>query len=187
MALRLRPFISAEERCSPGSNCWAQFLCGDGPGGGGKHGLVAGDPQQHSSEVICCEQGIDNAADAMNGSGHLRIRTQAADGGVVVEIEDDGGGIPPNAVGQVFDPFFTTKAPGQGTGLGLNIVFNMIRGMGGRIEVESEPGQTVFRVWLPVRRPDGEPGSEPDSESGSEIGSETPSDADNQEGAPRGR
>lgn len=116
---------------------------------------------------------IDNAADAMNGSGHLRIRTRAAEGGVVVEIEDDGGGIPPDAVGKVFDPFFTTKAPGQGTGLGLNIVFNMIRGMGGRIEVESEPGRTVFRVWLPVRRPESEPAGEPEGEATVETGGET--------------
>lgn len=107
---------------------------------------------------------IDNAADAMNGTGRLTIRTRAASGGgdgvavagVCVEIEDDGGGIPPGAVGKVFEPFFTTKPPGQGTGLGLNIVFNMIRGMGGRIEVASEPGCTVFRVWLPVRGPDAE-------------------------------
>ncbi|WP_211320712.1 sensor histidine kinase [Arthrobacter livingstonensis] len=97
---------------------------------------------------------IDNAADAMNGSGHLRIRTRAAEGGVAVEIEDDGNGIPPEVLGKVFDPFFTTKPPGQGTGLGLNIVFNMIRGTGGRIDVQSAPGRTVFRVWLPPRRPD---------------------------------
>ncbi len=101
---------------------------------------------------------IDNAADAMDGTGRLTIRTRAASdagvAGVCVEIEDDGGGIPPEAVGKVFEPFFTTKPPGQGTGLGLNIVFNMIRGMGGHIDVVSRPGCTVFRVWLPVRRPD---------------------------------
>ncbi|MBP2411967.1 PAS domain S-box-containing protein [Arthrobacter stackebrandtii] len=96
---------------------------------------------------------IDNAADAMGGTGRLTIRTRAASGGVCVEIEDDGGGIPPDAVAKVFEPFFTTKPPGQGTGLGLNIVFNMIRGMGGHIEVASEPGCTIFRVWLPVRPP----------------------------------
>lgn len=97
---------------------------------------------------------IDNAADAINGTGRLTIRTRAADGGVRVEIEDDGGGIPPDAVGKVFDPCFTPKAPGQGTGLGLEIVFNMVRGMGGHIEVQSEPGCTILRVWLPLRTPD---------------------------------
>ncbi|WP_417215196.1 PAS domain S-box protein [Arthrobacter sp.] len=111
---------------------------------------------------------IDNAADALDGSGHLIIRTRAADGGVAVEIEDDGPGIAPEAIGQVFDPFFTTKAPGHGTGLGLNIVFNMIRGTGGTIDVQSVPGRTVFRIWLPPRRPateqppdDPPPGSQP--------------------------
>lgn len=97
---------------------------------------------------------IDNAADSMSGSGRLTIRTRPADDGVVVEIEDDGPGIPSEVLGKVFDPFFTTKPPGQGTGLGLNIVFNMIRGMGGAIDVQSAPGCTVFRVWLPLHRPD---------------------------------
>lgn len=101
---------------------------------------------------------IDNAADAMSGSGRLTIRTRAAAGGVAVEIQDDGGGIPPGALGKVFDPFFTTKPPGQGTGLGLNIVFNMIRGTGGTIDVQSVPGRTVFRVWLPLQRPAAAPG-----------------------------
>ncbi|AIY03250.1 histidine kinase [Arthrobacter sp. PAMC 25486] len=103
---------------------------------------------------------IDNAADAMDGTGRLTIRTRAASGGVCVEIADDGAGIPPEVVGKVFDPFFTTKPPGKGTGLGLNIVFNMVRGMGGHIDVASEPGCTVFRVWLPLRPPDAEPSAE---------------------------
>lgn len=96
---------------------------------------------------------IDNAADALGGSGSLTIRTRAEREGVAVEIEDDGPGIDPATVGKVFDPFFTTKPPGQGTGLGLNIVFNTIRGTGGTIDVHSVPGCTVFRVWLPPRRP----------------------------------
>ncbi|MGB3411034.1 MAG: PAS domain S-box protein [Microthrixaceae bacterium] len=95
---------------------------------------------------------IDNAVDAMDGSGHLVIRTSAEDGWVVVEIEDDGPGIEPEYLDKVFDPFFTTKLPGQGTGLGLNIVFNIVRGSGGHIEVRSESGKTVFRVRIPVRR-----------------------------------
>ncbi len=96
---------------------------------------------------------IDNAVDAMAGSGHLVVRTRADDGSVVVEVEDDGPGIDAADVAKVFDPFFTTKLPGQGTGLGLNIAFNIVHGSGGQIEVSSRPGQTVFRVRLPVRQP----------------------------------
>ena len=95
---------------------------------------------------------IDNAADAMGGSGHLMITTSADDGWVVVEIEDDGPGIADDLIDKVFEPFLTTKGPGKGTGLGLNIVFNIIRGSGGHIDVRSKPGSTVFRVRLPVRR-----------------------------------
>jgi PAS domain S-box-containing protein len=95
---------------------------------------------------------IDNAADAMDGSGHLTIRTCADEDLIVVEIEDDGPGIAAEHIGKVFDPFFTTKQPGQGTGLGLNIVFNIVRSFGGQIDVRSEPGSTVFRVRIPIRR-----------------------------------
>lgn len=101
---------------------------------------------------------IDNAVDAMEGSGHLVIRTRPLAGGagaaegVVVELEDDGPGIPAEIIDKVFDPFFTTKGPGRGTGLGLSIVFNMIRGSGGRVTVRSHPGSTVFHVELPLHR-----------------------------------
>ncbi|GAA3767300.1 hypothetical protein GCM10022240_19610 [Microbacterium kribbense] len=95
---------------------------------------------------------IDNAIDAMGGTGHLEIRTSRTDTGVAVEIEDDGPGIPSEILDKIFDPFFTTKGPGSGTGLGLNIVFNIIRGSGGHIDVRSRPGRTVFRVELPLRR-----------------------------------
>lgn len=95
---------------------------------------------------------IDNAVDAMGGNGRLVIRTAPADQGVLVEIEDDGPGIPTDIVDKVFDPFFTTKGPGHGTGLGLNISFNIIRGSGGTIDVDSRPGRTVFQVRLPLHR-----------------------------------
>jgi PAS domain S-box-containing protein len=100
---------------------------------------------------------IDNAVDAMDGQGHLIIRTRADAGDVVVEIEDDGPGIAADHVDHVFDPFFTTKLPGQGTGLGLNISYNIVRGSGGEISVESRPGSTVFRVRLPAHHPDYRP------------------------------
>jgi signal transduction histidine kinase len=93
---------------------------------------------------------LDNAIDAMGGHGNITIRTRHEDGFAVVEIEDDGPGIPADVQARVFDPFFTTKAPGQGTGLGLStshaIVVDKHKGA---MRVESRPGQTRFIVSLP--------------------------------------
>jgi PAS domain S-box-containing protein len=95
---------------------------------------------------------IDNAADATNDAGTITIRTRRVDDLVVVEIEDDGCGIRDENVSRVFEPFFTTKPQGQGTGLGLDIVWRIVtEEHGGGIEVESRPGRTVFRVSLPIR------------------------------------
>jgi predicted CoA-binding protein len=94
---------------------------------------------------------IDNALDAMAGRGTLTLRTRAEDGRIVVELEDDGPGIPPEIQGRVFDPFFTTKAPGKGTGLGLEISYRIVVDRHrGDIKVFSRPGRTTFRVTLPV-------------------------------------
>ena len=96
---------------------------------------------------------IDNAVDALDGAGTLKLRAFRNGDDVVVEIEDDGPGIPADVVGRVFDPFFTTKEPGKGTGLGLNISHNIVvQVLGGRFEVVSAPGRTVFAVALPVER-----------------------------------
>jgi signal transduction histidine kinase len=103
---------------------------------------------------------IDNAVEATGGSGTLVLRTSHNGDRVVVELEDDGPGMPPDVVDRVFDPFFTTKAPGSGTGLGLNISHNIVvRQHAGDISVSSRPGCTRFRVELPIvhpRPPDGE-------------------------------
>ena len=89
---------------------------------------------------------IDNAIDAMDGEGTLIVRTRHEDPWVVVEIEDDGPGIPKEIQSKIFDPFFTTKGPGEGTGLGLNISRNLIvQKHHGQITVTSEPGSTCFR------------------------------------------
>jgi len=94
---------------------------------------------------------IDNAIDAMDGQGELTLRTRKKDPWVVVEIEDNGTGIPEEVQTKVFDPFFTTKPPGKGTGLGLNISRNLIvQKHQGQITVFSEPGKTRFTVWLPI-------------------------------------
>ena len=93
---------------------------------------------------------IDNAIDAMNGKGKLQIRTFRDDNCVVVEISDDGPGIPPEILPHIFEPFFTTKAVGQGTGLGLDTVQRIVKKHHGDINVTSKPGQTVFQILLPL-------------------------------------
>jgi signal transduction histidine kinase len=94
---------------------------------------------------------IDNAIDAMDGEGTLIVRTRREDPWIVVEIEDNGPGIPGENQSKIFDPFFTTKGPGVGTGLGLNISRNLIvQKHHGQMSVESEPGRTCFSVRLPI-------------------------------------
>jgi signal transduction histidine kinase len=93
---------------------------------------------------------IDNAIDAMGGKGELRVRTYRDDTCVVVEIGDNGPGIPPQIKAHIFEPFFTTKAVGQGTGLGLDTVQRIVKKHRGNIQVTSQPGDTWFQVWLPV-------------------------------------
>lgn len=92
---------------------------------------------------------IDNAIDAMKGQGVLAIRTFNEGDRVVVEICDNGCGIPPEIQNHIFEPFFTTKAVGQGTGLGLDISYRIITYRhGGEIKVRSRPGETCFSVYL---------------------------------------
>ncbi len=84
----------------------------------------------------------------------VRVATRTdPEGRAVVEVSDNGPGIPPENLGRVFDPFFTTKGPGEGTGLGLSICHGIVRELGGAIDVESEPGKgALFRVVLPPSR-----------------------------------
>ncbi len=92
-----------------------------------------------------------NAAQAMKEKGTITIRTYAKDENVCVEISDTGVGIPPDIQKKIFDPFFTTKPVGKGTGLGLNITYNIIRQHNGDITVRSKPGEgTTFTISLPI-------------------------------------
>ncbi|MGO8699244.1 MAG: sensor histidine kinase [Limisphaerales bacterium] len=97
---------------------------------------------------------IDNAIDAVQGQGKICISTCREDDQVVVEIVDNGSGIPPEVQSHMFEPFFTTKAVGAGTGLGLIISNRIVADRhGGEIEFESKPGETRFKVRLPIHRP----------------------------------
>lgn len=94
---------------------------------------------------------LDNALDAIGDEGEVSISTRAETSSVVVEIVDNGTGIPEDTMERIFEPFFTTKPPGAGTGLGLDISYNIVVNKHhGDIKVESKPGRTSFQVWLPV-------------------------------------
>ena len=93
---------------------------------------------------------IDNAIDAMHGRGKLRVRTYQDDSCVVVEIGDSGPGIPADIQPHIFEPFFTTKGVGEGTGLGLDAAQRIVTKHRGSIQVNSRPGDTRFKIFLPL-------------------------------------
>ena len=102
---------------------------------------------------------LDNAADAVNGDGEISIVTRRDGNQTVVEIVDNGPGIPPENLTHIFEPFFTTKGVGSGKGLGLTISQGIVGDRhGGEIEVASKPGETRFIVRLPVRPIEGNDG-----------------------------
>jgi signal transduction histidine kinase len=94
---------------------------------------------------------VDNALQAMHGSGTLTVRTARDDDWLLVEIGDTGPGIPPEIRKRIFEPFFTTKGVGEGTGLGLDVTWRVVVNRHhGDIRVESEPGDTRFQIRLPL-------------------------------------
>jgi two-component system, NtrC family, sensor kinase len=115
-------------------------------------GLVVGD--RHRIEQVVVNL-VTNARQALRGiarAGAVRVRTHAAGPcAACLEVQDDGPGIPEELRSRVFDPFFTTKEPGEGTGLGLSLVYGIVRAHGGQVELvrQAEPGTTV-RVTLPL-------------------------------------
>jgi PAS domain S-box-containing protein len=122
----------------------------------------AGSEQRYYVElpkVLCTPQELKqifvnlivNAGHALAGGGTLRIRTRIDGKWVLVDVEDDGDGIPADIIERIFDPFFTTKNVGEGSGLGLGIAYRIARSHGGDISVESTPGKGArFRVRLPA-------------------------------------
>ncbi len=93
---------------------------------------------------------IENAIEAMNGRGTLRLTTRLTGQLESVEVWDTGPGIPPELVSRIFEPFFTTKAPGKGLGLGLDTAQRIVSRHAGFLTVESKPGETCFQVRLPI-------------------------------------
>jgi signal transduction histidine kinase len=96
---------------------------------------------------------IHNAVQALGGRGDIVIETRVDGAEVAITVEDNGPGIPADVMPRIFEPFFTTKSKGEGTGLGLGIVKQIVEKHGGKIEVDSQPGCTRFTVRLPVAGP----------------------------------
>ncbi|MFB2838998.1 response regulator [Floridanema evergladense] len=123
-----------------------------------KHGIeVTRDYQANLPSLLCYPDELNqvwtnlihNAIQAMDYKGHLSVSVTHQSDSLVVSITDDGKGIPPEVMPRIFEPFFTTKPPGEGSGLGLDIVKKIIQKHNGKICVESIPGKTTFTVALP--------------------------------------
>ncbi|MGC8550248.1 MAG: sensor histidine kinase [Acidobacteriaceae bacterium] len=93
---------------------------------------------------------LENALDATEGNGRIVLSVQQTGEVLVIEIWDDGPGIPAAIQNRIFEPFFTTKAPGEGLGLGLDTVQRIVRRHRGSVTVQSEPGSTCFQIRLPI-------------------------------------
>jgi len=93
---------------------------------------------------------IHNALQAMDNCGVLKVEARQENESVLVSVTDSGNGIPPEIMPRIFEPFFTTKPPGEGSGLGLDIVRKIVEKHSGRIKVKSVPGQTTFTVLIPI-------------------------------------
>lgn len=109
---------------------------------------VMGDPGQVYQLLlnVCL-----NARDAMPGGGTLKITTAVTKAAVSITIADTGQGMPPEIRDRIFEPFFTTKEPGKGTGMGLAMVYGIVRNHGGTVHVETAPGKgSSFHITLPV-------------------------------------
>jgi signal transduction histidine kinase len=112
--------------------------------------LVPCDPAQIEQILLNL---VINAAEALKARGRIAIRTHhdAAADQIVLEVEDDGPGIPRTVLRRIFEPFFTTKTEGKGVGLGLSVAYGIAEAHGGRLSVESEEGKrTVFTLRLPL-------------------------------------
>jgi signal transduction histidine kinase len=95
---------------------------------------------------------LENALEAIDGHGRIRLGVRHAPELLIVEVEDDGPGIPKDLQARVFEPFFTTKAPGHGLGLGLDTAQRIVRVHRGFLNVQSAPGKTCFQVILPLQQ-----------------------------------
>jgi C4-dicarboxylate-specific signal transduction histidine kinase len=123
---------------------------------------VRGDPRRLEQVLVNLLSNARDALDALPSNAQRTIQIRATTApehrAVLLEVSDNGPGMPADVRDRLFEPFFTTKDAGKGTGLGLSIVRTIVDECGGRIQVESEPGAgTTFRIELPTVEPDNEP------------------------------
>jgi CheY-like chemotaxis protein len=112
---------------------------------------VVGDANQLIQVLLNLVGNAEHAIRELRETGRIQIRVARLGGHISVTVQDDGVGIPPEALPRVFDPFYTTKRPGGGTGLGLSICLAIVREHGGSIDVETLPaGGSAFTVYLPT-------------------------------------
>ena len=118
----------------------------------GDPSLIMGDRTQLQQIVVNL---ASNAIDAMPKGGTLQIRTEILEESphpwICLKVADTGTGIPPEIQSKIFEPFFTTKSVGEGTGLGLSLVYEIVRKHSGTLELNSRPGLTEFRVKFPIQ------------------------------------
>ena len=118
---------------------------------------VLADPHQIQQVLLNVIRNAEHAIRERGGHGTITISTSAANGYARVVVADDGGGIAPENLRRIFDPFFTTKPPGEGTGLGLTIVYGILEEHGGHVHVESKLGKgATFQFELPLAEGAGE-------------------------------
>src|SRR5262249_27344908 len=129
---------------------------------------VLGDGNQLIQVFLNLVSNAEQAIREVRDTGRIQIRLAQSGGRVSVTVQDDGVGIPAEALPKLFDPFYTTKRPGGGTGLGLSICMSLVREHGGTIEAESLPaGGSAFTVYFPAAGEPatrGETGKEPEAE-----------------------
>jgi CheY-like chemotaxis protein len=123
---------------------------------------ITGDAQQLEQVFLNLLLNAEQAILDARPQGRILVRTRvSADGAFAcADVIDDGPGIPPDVLPRVFEPFFTTKMVGSGTGLGLSVSYGILEEHGGRLTVQSRPGETVFTVELAVRRAPEKPAAE---------------------------
>jgi signal transduction histidine kinase len=110
---------------------------------------VEADPVQLQQALMAL---VINACEAMEGGGRVIVRTENAKEGVLLEVEDNGPGMPPEVAAHAFEPFFTTKTSGTGVGLGLSVVYGIIQRHGGSINTNKSPGGgCLFSITIPER------------------------------------